>query len=350
MYIRLQMLILFVLTVHCGPVLMQRDYPVHLVVDAGSSGTRFCPFEIKDAPACDVYTTEVKCIKPDAPDGLADLSTEEIRNVIQTGLKSIEQGKKDRIIQISVLGTGGFRRHSANRQKQQIQAIAGILQKTNHAATVKVITGNQEAEYAWRSVGLKTGSGDYIIIETGGATVQMAGPGTGSGELRSISIAAGMNVTSESIKSLPAFADCEGEAPAGGYDEQKGKDRFSACYETIMNHSNEFKKLSTFINTIKNDGKVYALGAPWDAIFSMHGDDSLESEELRQLGEKACASDKDTLISMGVHPKFTDSNCYLLSYHYAQIKTVKAEEIYSSKGSWPAGAAVSGDVLGLCRL
>lgn len=327
----------------CFPLQSTRDLPVHLIVDAGSSGSRFCPFEIEDAPSCELYESDIKCMKPQARTGLADLNQNEIESVISEGLAGLDSSYRNRIVQISVLGTGGFRKHSTGKQKKQIQLIAQAIQTTNHEAIIKVITGEQEAVYAWKSVGLKYRTKDHTILETGGATVQFAARNK-TGNLQSISLPAGMNATSQKYSSLKEFQECQNEAPETGLEPDKAEQRLNSCVKLLISKKGPFQGLSS----IQKTDRVYALGAPWDAIFHILETDKIDFDELKAAGIKSCSMNRDELIEWGVHPRFTDSNCYLFAYHIAQLKAAAVNTVHSARGSWPAGAAISGDVLGMC--
>lgn len=311
---------------------------VHLVVDAGSSGTRLCPFVVQaeSSGTCSIAKAESKsqCVDVPARAGLADLEPAEVDEALTKGLAELPPAVRTRVGAAALLGTGGFRRHSEAEQARVIHAAHDWFARLNIPANAQVITGEEEGRLAWYSVRELTGSRRHAVVETGGVSVQLAA-GEGA-QVQSVSASVGLNDTFRKLRDDPAFPAC---ANAGGTPKGLDADR---CAALITD-----KVYST--SAIANPGfpvvdTVFGLGTPWVIIFDKYLKRSETTlPELRDAARKVCAqSAAEIQAATGEEPEFARRACYLMAYHVAQIEAIPGVKLVRRGGeSWPRGAAVN---------
>lgn len=298
------------------------EYPVHLVIDAGSSGTRFCPFYMHPS-RCELVFPEQDCFSVESRSGLADLSEEEVQKVMGAGFQKLDGLQ---IQEAVLLGTGGFRKLPSSRQAQQIQMVKNALSAQFAVSQARVISGEEEARLAYMAVAAYRGGADHMILETGGATVQLAGRGR-----KPSSIPAGLN----------ALRSLSGPPEPCRPDASPSTDRFDECVMGLNNVILDQPWYDDFFQKVDSDLPVYVLGSSWKSIFGISGTETLDFRELRDQGRRICNSSLQDVVAEGVPEKFAPDSCYLHSYQFLFLWSLRISEVRRARGSWPPGAAVS---------
>jgi len=325
------------------PGLFQSD-PIHLVIDAGSTGTRFCLYGVsRDAAgACQVQSLPAPydtCRPVRAPNGLADLGPERAVQVVEQGLADIDAATRARIAGGALLGTGGFRRQAEAHNDAVFRALRARF--ADRIGTMRVLTGEMEAELAWESMRQVGATRPLSIIETGGATVQFAS-GDDARRLAAVSAPIGMTT---------AYRDVLRRAERECIAEEGRQPAFAACRAFIAGSVFGGSPLERFMAAQPadvTDRQLHGMGAPWGAIFRFGGRDRFTAAELAAAGESICATPVGALRA-----KFGDEwdprrLCFLFAYQSAFLEAVRGREIAKGDESWPRGAAGSHAIFGSC--
>ena len=316
---------------HCSLFSYSSPDSVHLIIDAGSSGTRFCAYEVRVADGCINETPDLNCFGAGADKGLADQSEAEVRATLDAGFARLKDVQVQRAV---LLGTGGFRKLTASQQKRQMQIIQNDLLNHTSNATAAVISGEMEGRLSWLSMRSILRSDDHSILETGGATIQWA---DSSG--LALSIPAGLN----------DFHRLSGPPDSCRDDATPSNERFARCSEGLLKALRSQIWYTTFF-AAHNRSEVYVLGSAWRSIFSIRGDHRITIDELKDQGSRVCASSLDAVNAMGVPAKFSARSCYLHAYQWTLLSELQITEVHMGNGSWPPGAAVSPDYFAECAL
>jgi len=309
------------------------SFPIHLVIDAGSSGTRFCLYEVSTANACHLETSgENACTEVPAENGLADLGEEKSVEVIKAGWNAIHPDDRKRIISAALLGTGGFRRATPQRQRAVLERLGGYFRESGLNAVLKVLTGEEEGKLAWRTMEqLHTDSG-HNTIETGGATVQIS-TGSSVSDVRAVSAPVGMNTSFETLKTQEEFKACFGE-----------KTDFDECRAFVFAkvfRDSDIQKFSSSMSGVERRRPLFGMGAPWMSLFQLASRESLDLPEVERLGRFYCSKTVAEIIKRGVPERFAARRCFMISYQTAFLQASGSAEIHQGAESWPPGAAVT---------
>lgn len=305
--------------------------PLHMVIDAGSSGTRVCLFGIARNDRCRAYETSFGCKDVPAKGGLADQGSE-AKTTIEKALSLPPAGDLRRIERAVLLGTGGFRRVSEAQQKQVLAFAGQGFQSVTFPAELKVIAGEEEGRLAWLSVG-ERGSDAHAILEIGGATVQLA---TGRRDsVRAISTKDGMN---DAAKRLTEQSACFTTRQTGCKTEIRSR-IFAAS---------TLGGFSAGLSAAEKMLPLYGLGAPWNAVFAKAGKDELTLEGLETQADAVCAATVESLKS-SMPEEHAKRACYLHSFALELLRTSGWTRIKKAGESWPRGAAVSNVYFPNCR-
>jgi hypothetical protein len=332
---------------HHGPMPRSADEAVHLVIDAGSSGTRYCAFRVASARAgqCSIVAKPVSnpCVDIAARNGLADLEPAEVERVLSDGLRQLPAEVRANVRSAALLGTGGFRRRPEADQLQTIGVIERWFERERIPASAKVISGDEEGRLAWFAVRELNGSRRHTIIETGGATVQIAS-GV-DGVVRALSTATGMNDSRRKLQADGRYRSCQSnDDSATGQDAER-------CIALI---SEQVFSDSTHANPgFAIDATAYGLGAPWIALFDRYlKADRVDLTSLRGLADRVCKLSAAEVVAAGYDDgPFAATACYLSSYHVAQIEATRTiKQVLRGGESWPRGAAVDGKYFSSCSL
>ena len=343
MNFRIIILLIF-FTIFCIPIKEKNHQSLnHLVIDAGSSGTRFCLYSIKKNFQCELQNFDDSCYSIPAQNGLADLSEQEIQKVLEQGFKIARQ-RTSKIDYISLLGTGGFRKLSYQQQQEKYFMIDQYFK--NHSFEsyqLKFISGKEEAYYAWKSIAILYKSNEHITIETGGATVQFA---VGNREMfEYLSLPIGLNQAYERLITYKAFESCK-------YGNTLSKEGYEHCknfVQTYVYQNEEIKKFFHQNSHYFNQLKVYTLGRPWTAIFNLLNQNPISLEDLKKAGIYYCSLSSQDLIKKNIPANFTKQICYLFYYHHAQIDALQIQKIYRGTDSWTIGASIDEKTIPYCN-
>ena len=335
-----------------GPVL-------HLVVDAGSSGTRFCVFRVDVTDqGCASPEPVGDCLKTTDGRGLHTYSPAEAKTLFATQLTALRQ--RGAIAGAVVLGTGGFRDAAGqiDRGRPGMEALWAAVRAELAAhgipAVARPIEGQEEGRLGWLSVArnLQPSSG-FSTIEIGGATCQLAtapNPKAGFAEVRAVSDLIGLNATWTRFASRKdVFAPCS----SGDPESTKGQDA-EACATLIGKEV--FAPSRLFATPLASDERqrpVYVLGAPWTGVFDrfvarLHPaqKDQVTLGELEGLAQKYCRL-KASEITTEAKTYEPARTCFTLAYEVAFLRATlgtddPAGKAINGQESWPRGASATG--------
>ncbi|MCR9141946.1 MAG: hypothetical protein NXI24_06820 [bacterium] len=338
------------------------DGPLHLVIDAGSSGTRLCLFEIQrscdtDSQACACHAPEARTAGqstgagtcqsiPDSP-GLATLPPAGAATALARGLEqSLAPAIIERLQGAVLLGTGGFRQVPAERRAAIVQALSSELKHNIEASGVAVLSGSDEGRLAWLAMREIEESSSHAILETGGASVQFAG-GPDSQAIESISLPIGINKAFESLQSDPQLARCY---PFGAPDGQTDFDDCRAAIRRAVFSDAAAKSLTKAAAGARDAGddagRLFGLGSSWRAVFAGMDQSKVSLSELLHFGRRVCAERK--LTEQERTSKYLKRRCYLYAYQSVLLEETGFDRITRGNESWPRGAAISGEFFPAC--
>ncbi|MBX7058837.1 MAG: hypothetical protein K1X75_12290 [Leptospirales bacterium] len=312
--------LLFVLgLLACLPARHDDAEELRLVLDAGSSGLRACAFlvgkscsltscrcQVRPARAC--FRTEGGLAE--APDARA------IRQQLEQSLTPWRSAGPNRISRAALLATGGFRRLPAAQAQQKMQlageALRDLLPGTVSSAAV--ISGEQEAQFAWLTVQLERGADDHAILETGGATVQYA-----DGVQMPRSTPCGINEIYARLPDQRSSSSCRSGA-SGDYQ---------ACREAV----GALLKRAECSLPRHFGATLFVLGAAWGA-FAAPGA-AIDLKAIDELGLAACRQNAASASPHG------NRRCFLAAYQRETLQLLQADRAIISGESWPRGASIS---------
>jgi hypothetical protein len=293
----------------------------HLVIDAGSSGTRLLRYEVVRGPqGCQVTPSKKQEQTKDSTlSALADMD-----------VKMAEQELGERIAALAptrvvLLGTGGFRQKGMQGERK-MRELRGRLSR--HVQQVEIISGKTEGELAWLAT-RPAENNPFSILEIGGVSVQFA-TGETSGDVQSVSDdAVGIHVLSAEM----------GKDKANCLKEEEN---FTRCMAAVGQRL-ESSRLAHKTSKLLPEGKhrpVYIIGKELDALFQPGKE--LSQASLEGSGKKLC---KDARAG----DDKAKARCFNMAYLSALLKVVKAESIRKGADSWTRAAAVHADYFPNCR-
>ncbi len=336
--------IIIVFALSCFPAKTSKEVFYHLIIDAGSSGTRFCPYQIYlNQNHCTLKDFSDPCISINSKNGLADLSKEEIHQTLDKGFDFIFLNYKS-IDFISLLGTGGFRKLNNEERKEKLKYISEYFLKIPITTNIKLISGEEEAYFAWKSIEILYNSKNHNIIETGGATIQFAYIDENK-NFHSISLPIGMNRTYENLIKFKEFQEnCK-------YGLNLNSFMFEFCKNFIKEKIYEDPNLKNFIKEHKRNffrNTTYTSGTPWYTIFTLTKSKEITIDQLKKYGENFCSKTQNEFQKENSKDIYTDKNCYLFYYHLAQLESLQISQVSKGIQSWTLGASVSQKSIPYC--
>ncbi|WNG17526.1 mannan-binding protein [Cystobacter fuscus] len=294
----------------------------HLVIDAGSSGTRLLLYEVARGPqGCQLTPPKAQEQKKDSTLGaLADMD-----------VKMAEQELGERITALAptrvvLLGTGGFRQKGMQGERKMRELRERLAR---HVQQVEIISGKTEGELAWLATQPTAEKAPFSILEIGGVSVQFA-TGEPSGDIQSVSDdAVGINVLSEEM----------GKDKANCLKEEESFTRCMAAIGQRLESSQLARKTSKLLPEGQHR-PVYIIGKELDALFQPGKE--LSRALLEGIGKKWC---KDSRTG----DDKAKASCFKMAYLSALLKAVKAGSIRKGADSWTRAAAVNADYFPNCR-
>lgn len=368
------------------------DGPLHLVIDAGSSGTRLCLYAIQQstagsecrAPLSAADLQREICERLPEKGGLATLTPAAAADRLKRGLElPFVAAVKARIRSATLLATGGMRAlPPADRQRLMAYLQTGLAesfapqsqsnpnsQTEAPAAVVRaaVLSGAEEARLAWRSVRQRYGSNRHAILETGGASVQLACGDQASGQMHASSRPLGMNAAFERVRASATAADPANDfALCFPFGTANARTDFAGCRalirrtlfarapaaEQTRTEHTEWQACTHFARTAEQGNlfartpPLYALGSSWKAIFRGMQTLSLSRTELLRFGQQVCANRK--LTAQERTSPYLQKRCWLYAYQSVLLEESGFDELRRGSDSWTRGASVDRNYVPFC--
>lgn len=325
------------------------DVPLHLVIDAGSSGTRLCLFGIKylegQCSAVDLRPPYDRCSQFAETQGLADMGDEKAKQAVESALSQIDGDTRNEIRAAALLGTGGFRKLPKERREAILDRIRAAFDAHSLPVRLEVITGEQEGTLAWKTVSQNFSSLDHIILETGGATVQLA-YGTVDA-IKSASSPVGISEAFITLREEGNFSYCYHQKTAGRRDVDY--DNCRRYVRARLFDGSAIQQLARGIDPERKQQAIYAIGGSWRATFSVLGSNELSLSDIIEQGRKLCKIDPDKLPDHGIAKRFAPRACFQYAYQAGLLEATGFQKIRNGFESWPKGAAISKEYFPDCE-
>lgn len=405
-----QLLALGLLTVliGCGPTTAVVRQPVgtpetgvHLIVDLGSSGTRFCLYDVRpahDSKRCELSSARPVCSR--VKGGLARITrglrsrdvAGRIRQQLRTAWRLLSEpavggdpALRSRVHTAAALGTGGFRDAVTGKPLRlpEWQALFAEVERfLKHEAglskvTARPITGEEEGRLAWLGLSQEMARPDeFATIEAGGATIQLAVGRTGAHP-------AAIQVATDSLGQdivFERFVPSSGPITSGfevchSPTNPRHQDGLR-CIEFLQEHvfrDSAVRRLAEATPTRRLFGlglsfgdlfRGYPAGPPWTTKLDRAMHEKLKFDNIKQLTALMCpmtdseiAAYAPKALAIEMDPSLgrsTGRACFYLAYRAALLAAVRhvaadAELFSADEDQWPRGAAVAGDLFPSCR-
>jgi len=381
--------------------------PVHLVLDLGSSGTRFCMYPISFDPTADprkrcraptagLNPTCVKTsggiaalVRNHSPEDVPGLITPKLRQAWEALGDLRKKGDpelRERIRGVVALGTGGFRDPNTNLPDPRPEFLAvwnEIIRfyreeaKQEHVLA-RTISGLEEARLGWLGVAQQVPASikdSFAIIEVGGASIQFATSGRSLDyeDLYAASEYRGQDFV------FNRFAP-SGSPVAAGFDacfhpedrsQQDGISCMAFLRKTVFSGSSINQLAYHF-----SPRRLFGLGAPWVGIFSdwpsappwppkidTRFNPKLMPRHLSMLAQRVCKMTDEEIASFAPNAFDLKKNpatgqasgkaCFTLSYHAEFLRAVMeiAQDgviLPGGDDQWPRGASVTHEFFPEC--
>ncbi len=378
----------------------EKTESVHLVLDLGSSGTRFCMYPVvidttaPERKRCRVPSaaSNPTCVKMSGgvaalvrnhrPEEVAGLIGPRLRQAWESLGDPLRKGNpqlRDRIRGVVALGTGGFRNPSTNLpdDRDEFNAVWTEIgrffrneAKQEHVVA-RTISGLEEARLGWLGVAQQmpvSPKDSFAIIEVGGASIQFATSGRSldyedlyaASEYRGQDYVFNKFVT-ESGQVTPGFDACyHPEDPS----QQDGGSCMSFLRKSVF-WGSSINQLAYHFSS----RRLYGLGAPWVGIFTdwpasppwaLKTDSSYNSQlsltNLTLLAKMVCKLRPDEIAAFAPNAfdlrknpatgRSSGKACFTLSYHAEFLSSViriahDAVLLPGGDDQWARGAAVT---------
>jgi hypothetical protein len=363
----------------------------HLVIDSGSSGTRFCLFDtVPNAASGTCFVGASKAICGKTEGGLAALalgaSPSQVSAIITPKLEAawsalevaVRSSGRDssmlaNVSRAAALGTGGYRNASTGEPEAKPEWAAvwtfidGFLRsKGIRNVVTKALTGAEEANLAWAGVREFTGeTAPFAIVDIGGSTTQVASGTSGErdDERAAISVKAGQSVTFAVLEKEPGFSVCY--APTDAVRQNSVQ-----CTALIRRSGVASNALAAFVKGISSR-TLYGVGASWTGTLTEFPNappwlpkvtadvqPRVTLDNLRALAARVCSLSNHDLIAFA--PKAfavrhaSGRACFSLAFEVAVIESLgdlpaHAEIAAGGDDQWARGASISGAYFADCK-
>jgi exopolyphosphatase/pppGpp-phosphohydrolase len=208
------------------------------------------------------------------------MGDEKARQAVENALSRIDGNTRNEIRAAVLLGTGGFRKLPKERQDAILDRVKAAFDAHSLPVRLAVITGEQEGTLAWRTVSQNFSSRDHIILETGGATVQLA-YGTVDA-IKSASSPVGLNEAFVTLRDEGNFSYCYRQEAAGRLDVDYDKCR--RYVKARLFDGSAIQQLALEIDPERKQQPIYAIGSSWRATFSVLGSNELSLSDITEQG------------------------------------------------------------------
>ena len=340
----------------------------HLVIDAGSSGTRLCLFRIErrcplagqsdtNVPGkdCSCHAEEPQpednesqlCRPIPNAGGLAEMSGPAARRTLAGALNQLTKELQNKgtttIDAASLGGTGGFRQIPEARATQLLAVLEEELVARWAASRARILSGADEGRLTWQAVRQSSDSDNHAILETGGASIQFAHGQAGRIDT-ALSLPLGMNRAFEAASQHPNFAAC---FPFGSRD---GATDFESCLqilrESVLRGPAASELAAAGQSSGGTPGELYGAGSSWKAIFRGMDRDVVTVRALQAFGKQVCA--RRNLSETERTGKYVQRRCFLYAYQTVLLEATGYAHIRRTNESWPRGAAIAGELFPAC--
>ncbi|WNG18361.1 mannan-binding protein [Cystobacter fuscus] len=287
----------------------------HLVIDAGSSGTRFLLYNVERGPrGCQVsLSSDLSPNKgPIEEEGLAEMDVNEAEKMLKAKLEELGEP----LTRVVLLGTGGFRQKGVLGSEKMQELSGRLAQRIDHMA---IISGDTEGMLAWKATKstMNLPVQPFSILEIGGVSVQFA-TGSMDSDFTSISDEVGFNVIAKKMKNC-----------------LENEDPFTNCEAAISRRLKDSRLLE--VGGRFPEGKprpVYMIGPESAKLFNKKA--KLRPADLAKMGKGTCRQEKDR-------------KCLGMAHLSAVMKALKVESIQKGAESWAEGAAVNSEYFPNCK-
>lgn len=387
------------------------DNSVHLIVDLGSSGTRFCLYEVRTPSElgqnrCTLADSKPVCIR--VKGGFAKLTkgrhVSDVPRIVRPRLRvawallgdPAHGGApvlRSRVRAAAALGTGGFRDSETgqpmNRPEWQalFTEIKEFLSDEVGVAVVTAfpITGEEEGRFAWLGVAQTSPRPEeFATIEAGGATVQLAvGSFKATGAEVQVAtdplgqdavferLASGASKTSAAAASTNGFEVCHHPQNPRVQDGIRcinllGRLVFQDSAVSRLAEKTHPRRLFGLGLSFGDLFRSYPAAPPWLRKQDRLMHKKLDLDHIRELTALLCPLTDVEIAAYapralaiqgegGIEKAQTAGRaCYYLAYRAALLSAIRTValngELYSvDDEQWPRGAAISGDLFTMCR-
>jgi hypothetical protein len=317
---------------HTRPIVEASGSPPHqhLIIDAGSSGTRFIRYELKRGPrGCEATFMDVEATPQGTP-GLATLCTQGSAVDWLKG-QSFKGLPRENVV---LIGTGGFRRLRKEDEATYQRCWKALNESlSDRIGSLNVVEGTREGELAWLALDQQLDSPGKVfsILEIGGVSVQFA-TGTSRSSITSVSEdGVGMYSVAKALEaSAKSSCGLEGSPSAN----------FESCRDAVERLLAKSNFLAEVKRALPEMGArpVYGVGEAWQVDGAPEG--NLSSTDLEPQGRAQCEQSPP------------QPRCYPLAYTSALLKVMNITTIHRTNPypSWTRGAAVHEDYFPACRV
>jgi exopolyphosphatase/pppGpp-phosphohydrolase len=266
--------------------------------------------------------------------GLAGLGTQKQEQALQLALQSFPRSAS-----VAMAGTGGFRLLAQDRQTAVMQHLEKFINGMGFASVqARVISGDEEAAFAWQAVQQETGLAEPAILEAGGASIQIAEKD------RAASLPAGINAL---LAAMARHGNIE------------------ACYDAILPGLRSFAGCQNLIKTeieniepgllqklrLKNESAgVFLLGQSASALFNLLESKSFSLTELKEKGRAICQRDEAGFKDLGIETRYQRRSCLLFAYAAVILEASQAKQALQSNATWRDSLARNPAFFSACAL
>lgn len=358
---------------------------IHLVGDAGTTGTRFCVFITKkdaNPPTCseprefrlfrDKDGKDQHCITRDSADskstklpatatgGLQDLvgDLDSLDALIEGATVEVEtalSARKKTIAGVAILGTAGFRDATGQVEEAKYaelwKRIASVYERRQLPVTARAMRPEDEARYSWLTIRFlhQRQGAAFSVIETGGGGCHFA-TGDDSAEYKDVKSAsdpfgtsklwqqyAADDVRAPEIATLkePAFKVCYSGKPADPTGQNAEE-----CVAFLRARAFDSAALAAAAKAQPAGRPLYGMGPAWNGLFNTYFPQrgSVSVADIHQIVVEECSRPVAEARGFIKH-----QSCFAAAFQEAFLRVTAGDTAVIRNGveSWPRGASIS---------